>query len=71
VLYIGNFAVDGERFAQGFLDRHGVSVLPCHGFGLSCDKLLRISLCEPPERLADACERLRRYVAERGWVNPD
>jgi arginine:pyruvate transaminase len=71
VLDIGSFAIDGERFAQGFLDRHDVSVLPCHGFGSSCDALLRISLCEPPERLADACERLRRYVVERGWDRSD
>lgn len=71
VLDIGNFAVDGERFAQGFLDRYDVSLLPCHGFGSSCEALLRISLCEPPKRLAEACERLRRYVAERGWDQPD
>lgn len=67
VLDIASFAVDGERFAQGFLDQHDVSVLPCHGFGASCDTLLRISLCEPRERLREACERLRRYVQARGW----
>jgi len=58
VLDIRAFAVDGEKFAQGFLDRHDVSVLPCHGFGSTCATLLRISLCEPTERLLDACERL-------------
>jgi len=67
VLDIGEFEVDGERFAQGFLDRFDVSVLPCHGFGSSCTTLLRISLCEPAERLREACDRLRRYVEERGW----
>ena len=67
VLDIRDLRVDGERFAQGLLDRHNVSVLPCHGFGSSCDALLRISLCEQPERLLEACARLRRYVEERGW----
>ena len=59
--------VDGREFAQGLLDQHDVAVLPCDGFGESGAGLLRISLCEPEQRLRDACSRLATYVADRGW----
>ncbi len=67
VLDISALRVDAAQFAQGFLDQHDVSLLPCHGFGEHSAHLLRISLCEPSGRLSAACDRLRTYIAARGW----
>ncbi|MDH3689705.1 MAG: pyridoxal phosphate-dependent aminotransferase [Gammaproteobacteria bacterium] len=68
VLDISALNVSGEKFAQGFLTQHNVSVLPCDGFGPSAAGLLRVSLCEPTERLLIASQRLRQYVEQNGWI---
>ena len=67
VVDVRGLGVDGRTFAQGFLDQHDVAVLPCDGFGASGAGLLRVSVCEPEDRLREACARLRDYIAARGW----
>ncbi|MBM3569560.1 MAG: pyridoxal phosphate-dependent aminotransferase, partial [Alphaproteobacteria bacterium] len=47
-----------EGFAQRLLERHGVAVLPCDGFGASGQGLLRISLTLADDRLAEAGRRM-------------
>lgn len=64
LLDIGELGVSSQHFARTMLDRHGVSLLPCDGFGATCRSFIRISLCAPDHRLQQACERLLRYCAE-------
>jgi arginine:pyruvate transaminase len=49
-------------FAQGLLDREGVAVLPCDGFGPSAQGHLRIALSAPEPRLKEAGERIVRFA---------
>ncbi|HLI11352.1 MAG TPA: pyridoxal phosphate-dependent aminotransferase [Alphaproteobacteria bacterium] len=49
-----------ERFARALLDREGVAVLPCDGFGRSAVGLLRISLSAEDATLAEAGRRIVR-----------
>jgi arginine:pyruvate transaminase len=51
-----------EAFAYGLLDAEGVSVLPGDAFGSPAAGHVRISLTLPEARIADACERIGRYV---------
>ena len=51
-----------EAFALGLLDGEGVSVLPGDAFGSPAAGHVRISLTLPEARIADACERIGRYV---------
>jgi arginine:pyruvate transaminase len=50
------------EFAQSLLDRDGVAVLACDGFGPSAAGHLRIALCAPDARLQDAGERIVRFA---------
>jgi len=54
----------GGEFAQGLLDRERVAVLPCDGFGPSVDGHLRIALCAPDARLAEAAQRIVRFARQ-------
>ncbi len=67
VLDIRHLGVAADRFAKAFLDSCNVAILPCDGFGQSATGLLRISLCESPERLLTACRRLKSFVRTEGW----
>jgi arginine:pyruvate transaminase len=49
-------------FALGLLEREHVAVLPCDGFGPSAAGHLRIALCAPDPRLADAGRRIVRFA---------
>lgn len=53
-------------FATGLLDAENVSVLPCTAFGAVAEGYVRLSLSVAPERLAEACDRLARFVAACG-----
>ena len=44
------------------LQREGVAVLPCDGFGASAAGHLRIALSAPEERLAEAGDRILRFA---------
>jgi arginine:pyruvate transaminase len=50
------------EFAQGLLEREAVAVMPGDGFGPSAQGHLRIALCEPDARLADAGNRIVRFA---------
>ncbi len=62
VLDIRELPISSMRFADELLDRYQVSILPCDGFGQMGSGLLRISLCEPEDRLVVAAERIVEYV---------
>ena len=53
--------LDAADFARRLLDREGVAVLPCDGFGPSAAGHLRIALSAPDPRLADAGRRILRF----------
>jgi arginine:pyruvate transaminase len=50
------------EFARLLLEREGVAVLPCDGFGPSAAGHLRIALSAPEARLRDAGERIVRFA---------
>ena len=49
-------------FAWRLLEAHGVSTLPCDGFGPSGEGYLRISLSSPLAELREFCDRLERML---------
>jgi arginine:pyruvate transaminase len=50
------------EFGYGLLDDQGVALLPADAFGPGMVGHLRLSLSASDELLADACERIARYV---------
>src|SRR5580704_16303543 len=64
LLDVRGSGLGSPEFALGLLEREHVAVLPCDGFGPSAAGHLRIALCAPDARLADAGERIVRF-AER------
>jgi arginine:pyruvate transaminase len=52
----------GGEFARRLLEREGVAVLPCDGFGPSAAGHLRIALSAPEPRLREAGERIVRFA---------
>jgi arginine:pyruvate transaminase len=56
-------------FAQGLLEREGVAVLPCDGFGASAAGYLRIALCAPDARLTEAGQRIVRFARHLAGAN--
>lgn len=54
---------DCERFAWRFLDAEKVAVMPGASFGEAAAGHIRISLCQPEDKLREAAARLRRFVA--------
>ena len=51
-----------DAFARGLLEREGVAILPCDGFGPSAEGQLRIALSAPDARLEEAGRRIVRYA---------
>jgi arginine:pyruvate transaminase len=51
-----------QEFAEALLEREGVAVLPCDGFGPSAVGQLRISLTAPEARLEEAGSRIVRFA---------
>jgi arginine:pyruvate transaminase len=54
--------LDAASFAGNLLEREGVAVLPCDGFGASAEGHLRIALSAPDARLAEAGRRIVRFA---------
>jgi len=54
--------LSSKEFCWKLLDRQGVSVLPCDGFGLSGRGLVRISLCESESTTKEAVRRIHSFV---------
>ena len=50
------------EFAHRLLDREGVAVLPCDGFGPSAAGYLRIALTAADARLEEAARRILRLA---------
>jgi arginine:pyruvate transaminase len=62
MLDVRGTGLSADAFARGLLDREGVAVLPCDGFGPSAAGHLRISLTMKDETLADAGRRIVRFA---------
>ena len=62
LLDVRGSGLDAAGFAHRLLDREGVAVLPCDGFGVGAAGHLRIALCAPEPRLAEAGRRIVRFA---------
>lgn len=62
IMNIRKLGMSAMDFASALLDKEGVSLQPCTGFGDSCEGLLRISAVLEEERLLEACDRISRYT---------
>ena len=54
--------ISSREFCWNLLDKKGVSVLPCDGFGVSGRGLVRISLCESESKTKEAVRRIQSFV---------
>jgi len=54
-----------EEFTQGLYAATGVSTLDASAFGPKLAGYVRLSFAVGEERLRDACERIRRFLAQR------
>ncbi|MFN3822526.1 MAG: pyridoxal phosphate-dependent aminotransferase [Pseudorhodobacter sp.] len=62
---VGAVTSDGEAFAMALLEATGVAVMPGASFGETLISWLRISLTQPDEVIATACDRIAGFAA--GW----
>jgi arginine:pyruvate transaminase len=62
MLDVRGTGLGSEEFAVELLEREGVAVLPCDGFGPSANGHLRISLTAPDAILGDAGARIVRFA---------
>ncbi len=60
---VSRVSQDGEHFAQDLLAQEGVSVIPGRGFGDNAASFVRLSLTHSVDVIADAMNRIERYVA--------
>ena len=65
LLDVRGSGLDAAAFALQLLDREGVAVLPCDGFGPSAAGHVRIALSAPDERLREAGQRIVRFAGAR------
>ena len=63
MLDIRGIASDAQKFAFGLLDAENVAIMPGESFGPSAAGHIRISLCQPEEKLKEAAMRLRRFAS--------
>ncbi|MBV8653232.1 MAG: pyridoxal phosphate-dependent aminotransferase [Alphaproteobacteria bacterium] len=69
LLDVRGSGLGSEAFAQLLLEREGVAVLPCDGFGPSAVGQLRISLTAEDTVLEDAGRRIIRLARQLGQRN--
>lgn len=62
LLDVRGSGLGSDRFARLLLNHEAVAVLPCDGFGASAAGHLRIALCAPEPRLAEAGRRIVRFA---------
>ncbi|MCU0828841.1 MAG: pyridoxal phosphate-dependent aminotransferase [Tabrizicola sp.] len=55
--------LSGEAFALGLLDGQKVAVMPGESFGAGLNGWLRLSLTQPDDRIAEACQRIAAHAA--------
>lgn len=60
---IRDVTMDAEKFAFELLEKEKLCVMPGDSFGPSAAGHLRISLCQPEEKLRDGANRLKRFVS--------
>lgn len=65
ILDVAALNVTALDFALALLEKHGVSVLPCLGFGPTGKYLVRIGLCVDDDKLATACKRIKQFVIDQ------
>ena len=61
-LYVWFRVPEGQTsagFAKELLDKAGIVATPGNGFGPSGEGFIRMTLCLPEERLAEAVERIK------------
>lgn len=63
MLDVRGTGLDGESFAEALLDQELVSVLPGGTFSQELAGHVRVSLCVPAARLAEAAKRMGRFVS--------
>ena len=63
MLDIRDITSDAQKFAFDLLDAENMAVMPGDSFGPSAAGHIRISLCQPEEKLEEAAKRLRRFAA--------
>lgn len=56
-------ASDAQKFAFALLDAENVAIMPGDSFGPPARGHIRISLCQPEDRLKEAAKRLRRFIS--------
>ena len=54
---------DAEKFAFDLLDQKRVAIMPGNSFGPSAAGHVRISLCQPENRLREAAKRIREFAS--------
>ena len=54
----------GRDFAEGLLESKAVAVMPGGSFGVALDGWLRVSLTQPDDQIAEACDRMIAYARE-------
>ena len=62
---VGAVTPDGEAFALALLERTGVAVMPGASFGDTLKSWLRVSLTQPDDKIATACDRIAEFAT--GW----
>ena len=66
MLDVRDTGLPSSEVAWGLFRQAGVSVLDAQAFGPSAEGFLRMGLVVDDERLAEACRRIRRYMASLG-----
>jgi arginine:pyruvate transaminase len=69
LLDVRGSGLGSEEFARTLLEREGVAVLPCDGFGPSAVGQLRISLTAEDSLLEEAGRRIIRLARQLGQRN--
>jgi len=64
LLDVRGTGLTSEEFASTLLEKEGVAVLPCDGFGASAVGHLRLSLTSKDARLKEAGERIVRFARQ-------
>jgi len=60
---IRSITQDAEKFAFGLLDKEKLCVMPGDSFGPSASGHIRVSLCQPEEKLREGANRLKRFIS--------
>ena len=63
MLDIRGITSDAQKFAFALLDAESVAIMPGDSFGTSACGHIRISLCQPEDKLKEAAKRLRRFAS--------